>query len=75
MSVVKITNHNPYDWIGTKCFIDGKAVPRVRSIDFHVAVDEIPVFEFEMAAWRNLQWLQIKPKIGFRILQLLWNAI
>lgn len=101
MPIVKITNPNPYDWRGTKCFIDGNKVPRVRSIDFHVSVDEIPVFEFEIAAVpdiemeclaqisvtsqsitdaisvfkartatarRNLQWLQIKPKIGFRIL-------
>ena len=45
MPIVKITNPNPYDWRGTKCFIDGNKVPRVKSIDFHVAVDEIPVFE------------------------------
>lgn len=48
MSLVKITNPNPNDWLGTKYFIDGNEVPRVRSINFHTAVDEIPVFEFEM---------------------------
>ena len=50
MSVVKITNPNPYDWLGTKYFIDGNEVPRVKSVDFHVAVDEVPTFVFEMMA-------------------------
>ena len=45
MSVVKIKNPSPYDRFGIECFIDGNEVPRVRSIDFYVAVDEIPVFE------------------------------
>lgn len=48
MSVVKITNPTPYDWMGTECYIDGEKVPRVRLVNFHVAVDEIPVVEFEM---------------------------
>lgn len=48
MPVVKIVNSKPYDWIGTQCFIDGNKVPRVKSVDFHVAVDEVPIFNFEM---------------------------
>lgn len=48
MPVVKIINPSPYNWMGTQCFIDGHEVPRVKSVDFHVAVDEIPTFEFEM---------------------------
>ena len=48
MSVVKIVNPNPYDWRGTQYFIDGHKVPRVKSVDFHVAVDEVPTFNFEM---------------------------
>lgn len=55
MSVVKITNHNPYDWMGTECYIDGEKVPRVRSVNFHVAVDEIPVVEFEMVAVPDIE--------------------
>ena len=55
MSVVKITNPNPYGWIGTKCFIDGKEVHRVRSINYHTAVDEIPVFDFEMMAVPDIE--------------------
>ena len=50
MSVVKITNPNPCDWLGTKYFIDGNEVPRVKSVDFHVSVDEVPTFVFEMMA-------------------------
>lgn len=48
MSVVKITNPNPCDWLETKYFIDGNEVPRVKSVDFHVSVDEVPIFNFEM---------------------------
>lgn len=48
MSTVKIINPSPYDRFGTKCFIDGKEVPRVKSVNFHTAVDEIPVVKFEM---------------------------
>ena len=50
MPVVKIINPSPYDWRGTQCFIDGNKVPRVKSVDFHVAVDEVPTFVFEMMA-------------------------
>ena len=48
MPVVKIVNPKSYDWRGTQCFIDGNKVPRVKSVDFHVAVDEVPIFNFEM---------------------------
>lgn len=33
--------------IGTEYYIDGQKIRNVRSIDFHVSVDEIPIFEFE----------------------------
>lgn len=55
MSVVKITNPNPYDWMGTEYYIDGEKVPRVRSVNFHTAVDEVPVFEFEMMAVTDIE--------------------
>lgn len=55
MSIVKIINPNPYDWLGTKCYIDGNEVPNVRSIDFHVAVDELPTVEFEMMAFPDFE--------------------
>lgn len=50
MPVVRIINPSPYDWMGTQCFIDGHEVPRVKSVDFHVAIDEVPTFVFEMMA-------------------------
>lgn len=55
MPVVKIVNPNPYDWRGTQCFIDGNKVPRVKSVDFHVAVDEVPTFVFEMMAEPDIE--------------------
>ena len=55
MPVVKIINPSPYDWRGTQCFIDGNKVPRVKSVDFHIAVDEIPTFVFEMMAEPDIE--------------------
>lgn len=55
MPVVKIINPSRYDWRGTQCFIDGNKVPRVKSVDFHVAVDEVPAFVFEMMAEPDIE--------------------
>lgn len=55
MPVVRIINPSPYDWMGTQCFIDGHEVPRVKSVDFHVAVDELPTFVFEMVAEPDIE--------------------
>lgn len=55
MSIVKIVNQNPYDWRGTECFIDGKPIPRVKSVDFHVSVDEVPIFNFELMAAPDIE--------------------
>lgn len=55
MPVVKIINPSPYNWMGTQCFIDGHEVPRVKSVDFHVAVDEVPTFVFEMMAEPDIE--------------------
>ena len=39
---------NPTEgWLGTEYYIDGKKIKNVRSVDFRVAVDEIPHFTFE----------------------------
>lgn len=43
---IKIVNPNE-DWVGTECYIDGKKIERVISVDFRVAVDEVPQFTFE----------------------------
>lgn len=55
MPVVKIINPSPYNWMGTQYFIDGHEVPRVKSVDFHVAVDELPTFVFEMVAEPDIE--------------------
>ena len=43
---VKVVNPTE-DWLGTEYCIDGKKIERVKSIDFRVAVDEVPQFTFE----------------------------
>lgn len=43
---VKVVNPNE-GWMGTEYYIDGKKIERVKSVDFRVAVDEIPQFTFE----------------------------
>lgn len=43
---VKVVNTNE-SWMGTESYIDGKKIPNVRSVDFRVAVDEVPQFTFE----------------------------
>ena len=43
---VKVVNPNE-SWLGTEYFIDGNKVSNVKSVDFRVAVDEIPHFTFE----------------------------
>jgi hypothetical protein len=43
---VKVVNLNE-GWMGTECYIDGRKINNVRSVDFRVAVDEIPQFTFE----------------------------
>nr|DAR47903.1 MAG TPA: hypothetical protein [Bacteriophage sp.] len=45
-SRVKVVNPNE-GWIGTEYYIDGKKIERVKSVDFRVAVDEVPHFTFE----------------------------
>lgn len=43
---VKVVNPNG-DWCGTECYIDDKKIKNVKSVDFSVAVDEVPHFTFE----------------------------
>ena len=48
MSIPRVKVVNPTEgWLGTECYIDGKKIERVKSVDFRVAVDEIPYFTFE----------------------------
>ena len=43
---VKVVNPN-FDYRRTECYIDGNRVRNVKSVDFRVAVDEVPQFTFE----------------------------
>ena len=43
---VKVVNPNE-SWLGTEYFIDRKKISNVRSVDFRVAIDEVPQFTFE----------------------------
>lgn len=43
---VKVVNPNE-SWMGTEYYIDGNKVNNVKSVDFRVAVDEVPHFTFE----------------------------
>lgn len=45
MKRVEIKNPDE-SWLGTKYIIDGKTIPNVRSVDFHVGVEEVPEFTF-----------------------------
>ena len=55
MPTVRIKNEKPYDWLGTKCFIDGNEIPRVKTVDFHVSIDEVPIFNFELMAAPDIE--------------------
>lgn len=43
---VKVVNPTE-DWLGTEYYIGDKKIERVKSVDFRVAVDEIPQFTFK----------------------------
>ena len=46
MQRVKVVNPTE-SWRGTECYIDDKKIKKVKSVDFRVAVDEVPQFTFE----------------------------
>lgn len=42
---IRVVNPNG-GWLGTEYYINGQKINGVKSVDFRVAVDEIPIFEF-----------------------------
>lgn len=62
---VKVVNPNE-GWMGTEYYIDGKKIERVKSVDFRVAVDEIPQFTFETM---GLPDIDMGGDINFRFTQ------
>lgn len=48
MSIPRVKVINPNEsWLGTEYYIDDKKIKNVKSVDFRVAVDEMPQFTFE----------------------------
>ena len=48
MGIPRVKVVNQYgNWNGTECYIDGDKVKGVKSVDFRVAIDEVPQFTFE----------------------------
>ena len=62
---VKVVNPNE-GWMGTEYYIDGKKIERVKSVDFRVAVDEVPQFTFETM---GLPDIDMGGDINFRFTQ------
>ena len=60
---VKVVNQNG-SWMGTECYIDGKKIDKVKSVDFRVAVDEAPSFTFETFGLPDIEMSAI-PKFRF----------
>lgn len=56
MPRVQIKNKND-DWLGTEYWIDEKKVEHVKSVDFRVAVDEVPTFKFETCGRPDIDML------------------
>ena len=52
-SRVRVVNPNE-GWMGTEYYIDGKKIENVKSVDFRVAVDEIPQFTFETIGFPDI---------------------
>ena len=52
---VKVYNPEGKGWMGTQYEIDGRKIHRVKSVDFHVAVDELPSFEFDMMGLPDIE--------------------
>lgn len=44
---VKVVNEGE-SWLGTQYYINDQKIDKVKSVDFHVSVDEVPTFDFEM---------------------------
>ena len=48
MGIPRVKVVNPTEsWRGTECYIDENKVKGVKSVDFRVAIDEVPQFTFE----------------------------
>lgn len=58
--IVKNTGKNPF---GAECFVDGKKIPLVRSIDFNIEPGEVPVLVLETVGRPDIH---IKGDVNFK---------
>lgn len=54
-SRVRVFNPKVNGWMGTQYEINGNQVNGVKSVDFHVAVDDVPRFTFEMMGMPDIE--------------------
>mgnify|MGYP004550227761 CR=1 FL=1 len=52
-SRVRVVNPSE-SWMGTEYYIDGRKINNVRSVDFRVAVGEVPQFTFETIGFPDI---------------------
>lgn len=53
---VKVVNKGE-SWLGTQCYINNQEIGRVKSVDFHASVEEVPTFDFEMMGCPEIDML------------------
>lgn len=53
---VKVVNKGE-SWLGTQCYINNQKIGRVKSVDFHASVEEVPTFDFEMMGCPEIDML------------------
>lgn len=56
MAHAKVVNRNN-GWHGTECYIDEKKISGVKSVDFRVGAEKVPVFAFEMIGIPDMDML------------------
>lgn len=66
--------------IGTEYYIDGHQIDKVKAVDFHVGVDEIPTFDFEMMGIPEIDMIgdvrfSFKPKTVEEAVKVLRNEL
>ena len=58
MGIPRVKVVNPTEsWRGTECYIDENKVKGVKSVDFRVAIDEVPQFTFETLGLPDIDML------------------
>ena len=53
---IKVVNEKE-SWLGTQCYINNQKIDKVKAVDFRVAVDEVPTFDFEMMGCPEIDML------------------